>query len=139
MGVLIAHKKISDLWGKATHATTFGGNPLVTAAGWAAVKIVREEGLLANVRKQSRILFKELSLLQKKYPFVRDVRGKGLMIGMELDRPGTPVVQAAMKRGLLINCTQERILRLYPALTVRQQEINQAVGMLDAALGCVAP
>ena len=137
LGVLIAGRHISDVWEKSTHATTFGGNPLVTAAGLAALEAIEKEKLLVNVRKQGAYLLKKLGEIQRKHPMVRQIRGRGLMIGIELDRPGGPVVKAALERRLLINCTQEKILRMYPAFTVTRQEIDQALGILEEALAWV--
>ena len=137
LGVLIASRKISDLWEKASHATTFGGNPLVTAAGLAALETIRKEKLLANVRRQAAYLMKKLSLLQRKHRMIREIRGAGLMLGIELDRPGAPVIQEAIRRGLLMNCTQERVLRFYPALNVKREELDLGLRILDQALTAV--
>ena len=133
LGVMIAGTQISDIWEKATHATTFGGNPLVAAAGVAALEAIKNERLLDNVRRQGEYLLKKLKLLQKNYPMIQEVRGRGLMIGIELDRPGLPVVQAALRRKLLINCTQERILRLYPAFTIKRTEVDHGLKLLEEA------
>lgn len=133
IGILQAGPRCSDIWEKASHATTFGGNPLVTAAALATLETVRK-GLLANTRKQSAYLMKKLEGLKKKHSVIREVRGLGLMLGIELDRPGAPVVQEALKRRLLINCTQEKVLRLYPALTVTKKEMDEGLSILDKAL-----
>lgn len=138
LGVLLAGRQISDIWEKATHATTFGGNPLVAAAGVAALEAIKKERLLTNVRAQGEYVLKKLKLLQKKYPMIQDVRGRGLMIGIELDRPGLPVVQAALRRKLLINCTQDRILRLYPAFTIKRTEVDYGLKLLEEALAEVS-
>ena len=134
MGVLIAGRHISDIWEKAAHATTFGGNPLVTAEGLAALEASQKENLLANVRKQGRYLMQQLERLRSRHPMIRQVRGMGLMIGVELDRPGAPVVKAALERGLLVNCTQQRVLRMYPAFTIQRKEMDRALDLLDQAL-----
>ena len=134
IGILIAGLKISDLWEKGSHATTFGGNPLVCAAGLATIQTLRKGGLLQNGRRQAAYLRKGLLQLQKKHPMIREIRGLGLMIGVELDRPGAPVVKEALRLGLLINCTQEKVLRMYPALTVTKKEIEQGMELLDQAM-----
>ncbi len=138
IGILIADLKISDIWEKASHATTFGGNPLVTAAGLATLEVIQKERLLQNVKKQSAELFKRLGQLQKKYSMIRDIRGLGLMIGIELDRPGRPIVQEAVKRGLLINCTQEKVLRMYPALNISSKELDAALDILERSFHAVS-
>ena len=134
IGALLAGLQFSDLWEKASHATTFGGNPLVTAAGLATLQTLRKERLIQNARNQSKALRKKLEELRKRHPTIREIRGLGLMLGIQLDRPGAAVVRAAAKRGLLMNCTQERILRMYPALTITRKEIELGVKILDEAL-----
>ena len=134
IGALIAGTHISDIWEKASHATTFGGNALVTAAGLATLQTLRKEKLIQNVRRQSRVLRKRLEQLRKRHPMIREVRGLGLMLGIELNRPGAPVVREALQRGLLINCTQERVLRIYPALNINKKEIDLGMKLLDESL-----
>jgi len=134
IGILIAGLHISDIWEKASHATTFGGNPLVCAAGLATIQALLKGGILANGRRQAATIRKKLETLKKKHPMIREIRGLGMMLGIELDRPGAPVVKEALKRGLLLNCTQERVLRIYPSLTITRKEIDQGLKILDAAL-----
>jgi predicted acetylornithine/succinylornithine family transaminase len=134
MGALIARRSIADTWQRGSHATTFGGNPLVTKAGLAALEVIRKEGLLANVRRQGKYLREKLLLLQKQFPIIREVRGMGLMLGMELGEPGSSIVEKAARKGLLINCTQERVLRMLPALNVTRREIDCALGILEEVL-----
>ena len=135
IGILIAGLHISDIWEKASHATTFGGNPLVCAAGLATIQTLQKGGVLANGCRQATYIRKKLETLKKKHPAIREIRGLGLMLGIALDRPGAPVVKEALKRRLLLNCTQERVLRIYPALTITRKEIDQGLKILDAALG----
>ncbi len=138
LGILFAGMHISDIWEKASHATTFGGNPLAAMAGLAALEAIKKEKLLSNVRTQGAYLMKKLNGLKKRFPEIRDVRGRGLMIGVELDRPGAPVVRTCLKRKLLINCSQEKILRLYPAFTVNRKELDLGLRILEEALAEVA-
>ncbi len=138
IGILIAGLHISDIWEKASHATTFGGNPLVCAAGLATIEILRKGPLLQNGRRQGEYLLKQLLKLKRTHPaLIREIRGLGLMLGVELDRPGAPVVKEALRLGLLINCTQERVLRMYPALTITKKEIDQGMKLLDQAMTAV--
>ena len=134
IGILQAGPRCSDIWEKASHATTFGGNPLVTAAAMATLETVLKKGLLTNARKQATYARKKLEAMKWKHPMVREVRGLGLMLGIQLDRPGAPVVQEALKRGLLINCTQEKVIRIYPALTITRKEMERGLEILDKAL-----
>ncbi len=135
IGILVAGPSCSDIWEKASHATTFGGNPLVTAAALAALETARKKQVMANARRQAAYLRKRLERLRMSHPMVQEIRGLGLMLGIQLDRPGAPVVQEALKRGLLINCTQEKVLRLYPALTITRAELDRGLALLDDALG----
>ena len=135
IGILIAGLHISDIWEKASHATTFGGNPLVCAAGLATIETLRKSDVMKNGRAQGAYLLKKLLELKKKHPtLIREVRGLGLMLGIELNQPGAPVVKEALKRGLLLNCTQDRVLRMYPALTVTRKELDAGLKILDAAM-----
>lgn len=134
MSALIARRSIADTWPKGSHATTFGGNPLVTAAGLAVLEVIRKEKLLENVRRQGVYLRRQLARLQKRFSVIREVRGLGLMIGVELEKPGAGTVAQAARRGLLINCTQERVIRLLPALNVTKFEIDHALSILEEVL-----
>ncbi|MBI3322207.1 MAG: aspartate aminotransferase family protein [Candidatus Omnitrophica bacterium] len=139
IGILVAGPRCSDIWEKASHATTFGGNPFAAAAALATLQTLKKPGFMAAARTQAAYLKKKLDDLKKKHPMVREVRGMGMMLGIELDRPGAPVVQAALKKGLLINCTQEKVLRLYPALTITRKEIDRGIKILGEALTAVRP
>jgi acetylornithine/succinyldiaminopimelate/putrescine aminotransferase len=90
--------------------------------------------LLAQSRKRSQQLFSGLKKLQKQHGVIREIRGRGLMVGIELTLPGATVVQEAAKRGLLFNCTQEKVLRMYPALTISEKELAQGLRILDQSL-----
>jgi len=134
MGAILARRPIADTLTPGTHASTFGGSPLVCAAALAVVDTVRRPRFLARVRSLGRQLMGQLRALQGRHPVITEVRGRGLMVGIELAIPGAVVVEACRRRGLLINCTQERVLRLLPALTVTPAQIRQAVRLLDEAL-----
>jgi acetylornithine/N-succinyldiaminopimelate aminotransferase len=137
MGVLLAGLHISDLWEKASHATTFGGNPLVTAAGWATLQVLRKEKLAGRARRLGKKLRRSLEQMRRRHPMIREIRGLGLMLGIELDQPGAPVIQEALKRKLLLNCTQERVLRLYPALNIKESELQEGWERLEEAISAV--
>ena len=117
-----------------THASTFGGNPLVTAAGIAAIKAVLEEGMLENCRKVGNYLIKRLEGLKAKYSFIKEVRGKGLIIGMELNISGANIVKGCMEKGVLINCTSDKILRFIPPLVVTENEVDEMLMILEGVL-----
>jgi acetylornithine/N-succinyldiaminopimelate aminotransferase len=131
IGALLAREEVAKSFTPGSHAATFGGNPLSTAAGVAALRATVEDGILENCQRSSDYFLKRLEGLKKKYPFIKEVRGKGLMIGMELDREGKGVVMDCLKRGFLINCTNETVLRFIPPLVVTPGEIDRLVQALD--------
>jgi len=133
LGALIAHRSIADTWAKGSHASTFGGNPIVTAAGLATLKVIDQERLLDNVQRRSKQLLKGLKQLQAQSNSIKEIRGLGLMIGIELNRPGAKLVEAAAQAGVLINCTQGNVIRLYPALNITSAEVNEGLKRLGVA------
>jgi predicted acetylornithine/succinylornithine family transaminase len=131
IGAMLAKEEVAKSFTPGTHAATFGGNPLSTAAGVAALRATIEDGILENCQRSSAHFLKKLERLKRKYPFIKEVRGKGLMIGLELDRQGKDVVMDCLKRGFLINCTNETVLRFIPPLVVTPEEIDRLVQALD--------
>ena len=140
IGALVVNDKVTgDIFTPGSHASTYGGNPLVCAAALAVFKAIRKEKLLQNTEAMGRYLRDKLNGLKQKYSFIKEVRGKSLMLGVELDRPGASVVDKARELGLLINCTQDKVLRIMPALTVTKRMIDRAVAILDRALSEAKP
>ena len=134
IGVMLARQGLADLLTPGTHASTFGGGPVICKAALAVLTAVQEEKLLSNANKMGEYLMEKLADLGKKHPFIKEARGLGLMCGLELDFDGKPVVEACLKLGLLLNCTHGNVLRLMPALGVSKKEIDQAMGILDKVL-----
>ena len=114
-----------------THGSTFGGNPLVCAAALATVRTILEEGILNRTEEIGEYLVGELEALGEKYPFVKDVRGIGLMIGMGITIPGAEIVKKGHSRGVLLNVTHDTVLRFVPPLVVTRQEIDSMITILD--------
>lgn len=131
IGAMLATEELSQAFGPGSHATTFGGTPLVTAVSKAVLKSLLEEGWIENCRYMGACLKGKLEDLSRKYDFVKEVRGLGLILGMELDRPCAPIVQACMEEGLLINCAHDTVLRFLPPLIVGKEEIDRMIGILD--------
>ncbi|MBI5969469.1 MAG: acetylornithine transaminase [Deltaproteobacteria bacterium] len=127
IGATLAKDEVAKSFTPGSHAATFGGNPLSTAAGVAALRATIEDGILENCQRSSAHFLKRLEELKKKHSFIRDVRGKGLMIGLELDREGKNVVTDCLKKGFLINCTDETVLRFIPPLIVTPEEIDRLI------------
>lgn len=134
IGTMLAREEIAGFFGPGTHGSTFGGNPLVTAAGIAAIHAVLEEGILENAREMGEYLIGRLEQLKTKFAFIVEVRGIGLMIGAELSIPGADIVKAALTQGLLLNVAQDRVLRFLPPLTVGKSEIDEMLGILEGIL-----
>ncbi|MEW6170670.1 MAG: aspartate aminotransferase family protein [Candidatus Omnitrophota bacterium] len=132
IGAMVVTRKISDTLKPGMHASTFGGSPLVCKAALGAFKALQKDKMLTNTGKMSEYIFTKLKELKNKYSFIKEVRGMGLMIGIELEKQGKVVVEECIKKGLLINCTHERVLRLMPALSVTKKQIDKAVSMLDS-------
>ncbi len=131
IGTMLAKDAVAASFVPGTHGSTFGGNPLVTAAGIATVRAILEEGLLNRAEEMGEYLHGELEALGAKYPFVQEVRGIGLMIGMSLSIPGGEIVKKGHERGVLLNVTHDTVLRFVPPLTVSKQEVNQMIQILD--------
>jgi predicted acetylornithine/succinylornithine family transaminase len=131
IGAMLATETLSQAFGPGSHASTFGGTPLVTAVSRAVLESLLKDGWLQNCRDMGNYLKGQLESLAKKYDFVKEVRGMGLILGMELNRPGGPMVDACMKEGFLINCAHDTVLRFLPPLIVGKEEIDPLVETLD--------
>jgi acetylornithine/N-succinyldiaminopimelate aminotransferase len=136
IGATLAREGVAQLFQPGTHGTTFGGNPVACAAARAVLQVLEDEGLVEQAAETGNYMKTSLEALQKKYPFIKEVRGMGLLLGMELDRPGQEMVALCQEQGLLINCTAERVLRFMPPLITSREEVDEAMGILDDAL-CV--
>jgi acetylornithine/N-succinyldiaminopimelate aminotransferase len=134
IGAMLAIEELSNAFGAGSHATTFGGTPLVTAVSKAVVTSLLEDGWIDHCRVVGDYFKERLEELAKKYDFIKEVRGQGLILGVEMMRPGAEVVKAMMEKGFLINCTQEKVLRFIPPLIVEKEEIDLLVETLENVL-----
>ncbi len=134
IGALIARKEIADTLGRGMHASTFGGGPVICKAALAVLRTIQKEKLLTHVQRMGEYLFSGINALKNKYPLIKEIRGMGLMWGIELGIEGKVIVEKCIEKGLLINCTHERVLRLMPALNITKKEIDKAIGILDDTL-----
>ncbi|MFO7576635.1 MAG: acetylornithine transaminase [Pelovirga sp.] len=131
IGTMIARRPYSEVLGPGSHGSTFGGNPLSTAAGVAALTALSSPELLAHCVAMGDFLITELTRLKERRSIIRAIRGRGLMVGIELGCEGAPLVKQALEQGLLINCTAGNVLRLVPPLIVERDEIRQMLDILD--------
>jgi acetylornithine aminotransferase len=134
MGALLATAEVAGSFVPGAHASTFGGGPVIAAAAATAVALLSDEKLLAEVRAKGDYLQKALLKLMAGFPVIRQVRGLGLMWGLELAREGAPLVAACRERGVLVNCTQGNVVRLLPPLIVSTEELNRGLQVLEEAL-----
>jgi acetylornithine/N-succinyldiaminopimelate aminotransferase len=134
MGALMATEEVAGAFVPGTHASTFGAGPVMAAAAKTVLELLSRPEFLAGVRERGAVLQERLADLQSRAAIIKEVRGLGLMWGLELSQEGTPLVAACRERGLLVNCTQGNVIRLLPPLVVGVDEINQALGILAEAL-----
>ncbi|OEU69522.1 MAG: acetylornithine aminotransferase [Desulfobacterales bacterium S5133MH16] len=131
IGAMLAREEVADAFGPGSHASTFGGTPVVTAASLEVVRVLSEENIIDHC-KNIGVYFKErLSWLKDRHELIEDVRGMGLLLGMKLSMEGDQIVASCMEKGFLINCIQGNILRFIPPLIIEKQEIDALVACLD--------
>jgi len=131
IGAMLSIEDLNSVFGPGSHATTFGGTPLVTAVAKTVLKSILDDGWLNHCAEMGAYLKGRLEGFREKYDFIKDVRGFGLIIGAELDRAGAPVVKACMEKGFLINCARDNVLRFLPPLIVGKEEIDHLLETLD--------
>lgn len=134
IGVMVVKEEISEVLPRGSHASTFGGGPVICKAALAVLGAIQKEKLLNNAARMGEYLFSRLEAMKAKYPVIKEARGLGLMCGLELDREGKAIVEKCIEEGLLINCTHDKVLRLMPALNIGKKEIDKALAILDKAL-----
>jgi len=134
IGAMLSTEELSGTFSPGSHATTFGGTPLVTAVAEAVLRSLLDDGWIDNCRNMGEYFMGKLRGLQNRYGFIKEVRGLGLIIGMELEKEGAPVVNACIEKGFLINCPQEKVLRFVPPLIVGKEEIDLLIDALDDVL-----
>ena len=134
IGAMCARPEVAEHLKPGTHASTFGGNPLATAAGCAVFEIVRDENLLANAQHMGAYLRRRLLELKQETPLVAEVRGVGLMIGVDLTQNGRALVAACLEKGLHVNCTHDTVLRIMPPLNITQEQLDEGLDILAEAL-----
>ncbi len=134
VGAMLATDRVAKAFGPGTHASTFGGTPLVTAVALRVLQIISSPAFLERVREIGRYFMDRLADLQSRHSVVKAVRGRGLLIGMELDGPGKDIVLKLLERGFIINCTHETVLRFVPPLIVTEREIDLLIEALDEVL-----
>jgi acetylornithine/succinyldiaminopimelate/putrescine aminotransferase len=138
LGAILTTNEVAARVSPGVHGTTFGGGPLICATALEFLKTVEDAKLLANVRGRGAELRQGLEALAAKFDFIREVRGEGLILGVELSIEGAPLVAAAMERGLLINCTHDFTLRLLPPFLITRAQVRDFLRRFAAVLAEVA-
>ncbi|MEF8847553.1 MAG: aspartate aminotransferase family protein [Candidatus Thermoplasmatota archaeon] len=130
IGALLAKEEVASAFEKGDHGTTFGGNPLATASAYASVSTLLDEKLPDRAKETGKDLRNILKDKAENNEHIKEIRGKGLMIGIVLDQEGKDIVPAMMKRGVLSNCTAKNVIRLVPPLNISKKDLDAAVEAL---------
>lgn len=137
VSALVIKNEIADLFKPGLHASTFGGSPLITKVTLEVFKILKKEKILNNAEKLGNYLLKRLTGLKDKFDFIKEVRGVGLMAGIELSVDSFPIFLKAMEKGLIINSTHQTVLRIMPALNIKKTELDKGLEILEDILSGV--
>lgn len=140
IGATLSKDRFAKAFSPGSHASTFGGNPIACAAACASVEAILEDGfVLDNSRRMGEYLKKGLERLKEDYSFISNIRGIGLLIGMELTTECSNIVMACLERGFLINCTEGNVLRFMPPLIITEKEIDSLLDALDDIFHRILP
>jgi acetylornithine/N-succinyldiaminopimelate aminotransferase len=134
LGAILTSEAVAARVSPGVHGTTFGGGPLICATALEFLRIVDETKVLANIRERGAEMRQGLEALAKKFDFVREVRGEGLILGVELSINGASLVTSALQRGLLINCTHDFTIRLLPTFLISKAEVRSFLKIFEALL-----
>jgi predicted acetylornithine/succinylornithine family transaminase len=134
IGGLIATPAVSQKMKPGTHAATFGGNPLACRAALATIETIEANGLLDRALQLGQMFRERFLKLQTLCPMIKSIRVAGVMIGVELAADGTPIVEACLKRRLLINCTHQTVLRLLPAMNLTDAEFDEGMTIIEQVM-----
>ncbi len=131
LGAILGNTAVADVLEPGVHGTTFGGNPVACAAGIVVMHEIIDGGLMENANRLGTIFFEKLKSLQNEFPdLVKEVRGFGLMAGMELTREGDSIVKTIRDKGILVNCTSQTVLRFLPPLIINEHHIEETIATL---------
>ncbi|TGK38978.1 acetylornithine transaminase [Leptospira andrefontaineae] len=134
IGALIVAEKYQNVLAKGTHGTTYGGNHLGAAIAYETIRIMQTRDVLANVNSCSEIAFSRLNQMKQKNKIIKEIRGKGLHIGVELTVPSRPIAELCLEKGLIVNATGDTVIRIMPPLTISVQYLNEGLDILESVL-----
>ncbi|MBN1676735.1 MAG: aspartate aminotransferase family protein [Kiritimatiellae bacterium] len=133
IGAIVTNQKVADVFQPGTHASTFGGTPLACAAALAVIQVIEVDRLVERAGILGASFMQDLEKLVDKYGHLKEVRGKGLMVGLELDQPARPLVDIMLEMGLIALDTAQNVVRFLPPLTLKESELEEAVDIIDEA------
>lgn len=139
IGAMLAKEEVAEAFQPGDHASTFGGNPLACAAALAAMEELLLGGVVENAAAVGAYLYDKLKALAGKYAYVKEVRGLGLLLGMELTLEGKDIVNGCQEKGLLINCVNGNVLRFIPPLNITSRDVDRAVEILEQVMAGIKP
>ena len=134
LGAVLGRESFASAFSPGLHGTTFGGGPLACAVALEFLNTVEEEGLLENIRRRGEQIRAGLEALKFRFDFIREIRGEGLILGLELAREGAPYVAEALRRGLIINCTHDFTLRFLPPFVISPRQVREFLEKLETVL-----
>lgn len=134
IGAMAGTNRVMKSFVPGTHAATFGGNPLACAAALASLKVLTGKGFLKKASDTGAYFYKCLQKLAHQHSIINEIRGKGMILAIELDKPGAQVVFDCMKKGFLINCIKQNVLRFLPPLNISRKDINSLMPVLSESL-----
>ncbi len=129
IGAVLANEKVGTAIERGDHGTTFGGNPLACTTALATISIIQDENLLSKANRDGIWFKQETQNVRKAYPEIKEIRGEGLMLGIELNRPAKPIVITMMKHRVLANATAENVVRIVPPLNIPRQDLEQVLNV----------
>jgi acetylornithine/succinyldiaminopimelate/putrescine aminotransferase len=131
LGAIVASDEFAAALSPGLHGSTFAAGPLISATSLEVMNVIESGKLMKNAVTRGAEIVAGLMKLQKKYDFVEEIRGEGLMLGLDLSVEGAPYVEASLNRGLIINCTHEHILRFLPPLIVTSKHVKEFLSKLE--------
>ena len=135
LGAMLAKEKYAETLGAGSHGSTFGGNPVACRAGLVVMKHVTDEKFLDHILAMGDLIRARFNGMASRFGFIEEIRGRGLIVGLKLSIPCKEMVTRAFERGLLINCTQESVVRLLPPLIISEKEVEEMVDILTQIFG----
>jgi acetylornithine/N-succinyldiaminopimelate aminotransferase len=138
MGAMAVKNQYATNLGAGMHASTFGGGYMVSSVANKVIDIISQKAFLSKVQSTGKYFKQEMIKLQKKYSFIVDIKGIGLMLGFQLKQSGLPIVKELLNHGLIANCIQDKILRFLPPLTISKKHVDEAIKILDEVFKKIA-